>query len=89
MKKISNFAYPLVFRDKSVYKMYREKFVKNEVEIRPIVSGNISQQPFFKKHSDLRLNLKNASYIHENGFYFPNNPELNEDEIEYILKLLK
>lgn len=89
LEKISNFAYPLIFKSKSMYKRYREKFQKNNVEIRPIVSGNITEQPFFKKYSSLSLKLKNASYIHENGFYFPNNPELTNEEKYYIKRLLE
>lgn len=89
LEKISNFAYPLIFKSKSMYKSYREKFLKNKVEIRPIVSGNITEQPFFKKYSSLSLKLKNASYIHENGFYFPNNPELTDEEKYYIKRLLE
>ena len=89
LEKISNFAYPLIFKSKLMYKRYREKFLKNNVEIRPIVSGNITEQPFFKKYSSLSLKLKNASYIHENGFYFPNNPELTNEEKYYIKRLLK
>ncbi len=89
LEKISNFAYPLIFKSKLMYKRYREKFLKNNVEIRPIVSGNITEQPFFKKYSSLSLKLKNASYIHENGFYFPNNPELTNEEKYYIKRLLE
>ena len=59
------------------------------VEIRPIVSGNIIEQPFFKKYSDKNYKLKNATFIHENGFYFPNNPDLTSEEIEILIDLLK
>ena len=31
LEKISNFAYPLIFKSKSMYKRYREKFLKNNV----------------------------------------------------------
>ena len=86
---ISNFAFPLVFKEKSSYIKYRDKFKKANVEIRPIVSGNISDQPFFKKYSSINKNLKNAVIAHQTGFYFPNNPELSNEEIEYLKNLLK
>ena len=86
---ISNFAFPLVFKEKSSYIKYREKFIKANVEIRPIVSGNICDQPFFKKYSSFKKKFKNAEITHQNGFYFPNNPELNNEEIEYLINLIK
>ena len=73
---ISNFAFPLVFNNRDDYFEYRNRFMENGVEIRPIVSGNIIEQPFFNKYSNRIYKLKNATFIHENGFYFPNNPDL-------------
>ena len=85
----SNFAFPLIFENKKDYLEYRTRFIEKGVEIRPIVSGSIIEQPFFKKYSSLVYNLKNASFIHENGFYFPNNPDLTKEEIETLIELLK
>ena len=85
----SNFAFPLIFDNKKDYIEYRTKFIEKNVEIRPIVSGNIVEQPFFKKYLSEVYELKNASYIHENGFYFPNNPDLAEEELEILIELLK
>ncbi len=89
LDKISNFAFPLVFNRRDDYLDYRNKFMNTGVEIRPIVSGNIIEQPFFKKYSDHTYKLKNATFIHENGFYFPNNPDLTKNEIEVLINLLK
>lgn len=86
---ISNFAFPLVFNNRDDYFKYRNRFMENGVEIRPIVSGNIIEQPFFNKYSDRNYKLKNATFIHENGFYFPNNPDLTSEEKEFLIDLLK
>ena len=86
--KISNFAFPLVFKEKESYFNYKDKFIKANVEIRPIVSGNICDQPFFKKYSNFKSNLKNAMIAHQNGFYFPNNPELSNKEVNYLSSLI-
>ena len=80
---VSNFAFPLIFNNTNDYLNYRKRFIENGVEIRPIVSGNIIKQPFFKKYSSKSYSLKNATFIHENGFYFPNNPDLNDEEIKF------
>jgi CDP-4-dehydro-6-deoxyglucose reductase, E1 len=86
---VSNFAFPLIFNNTKDYLNYRKRFIENGVEIRPIVSGNIIKQPFFKKYSSKSYSLKNATFIHENGFYFPNNPDLNDEEIKILIDLLK
>ena len=92
MDFVSNFAYPLVCRDREAFEEYKEKFEKNHVEIRPIVSGSIVEQPFFReylKKNKLSFSCPNAKKIHQFGFYIPNNPELTENEKKLICKLLK
>ena len=79
LNKISNFAFPFEYRD---------LFLKNEIEIRPIVAGNITKQPFFKKYSKKEYKMDNAEIIHENGFYIPNNPELTTNEIKKLGELI-
>ena len=83
MDFVSNFAYPLIFKDKETCEKYKKKF--SEVEIRPIVGGSMSNQPFLK----LNLDCVNSKRIHKCGFYIPNNPELTKEEIEKICNLLK
>ncbi len=86
---VSNFGFPLLFRDKIKFEKYRDLFIKNEIEIRPIIGGDISKQPFFRKWVDSIEDFPNISDIHVNGFYFGNNPEMNDEEIGRIVKLLK
>jgi len=88
LSKVSNFAFPLVFRSKSSFNKYRELFEKNNVEIRPIVGGNITQQPFYVSSYGKNNNMKNSELIHSNGFYIPNNPELSEYELKKLCDLI-
>lgn len=86
---LSNFAVPVICRSKKIRDRLVDK-CKDKLEIRPIVGGNIAQQPFFKKylpHFTDTLNKSNARIIHEQGLYFGNNPELTEKEIGTIIKL--
>lgn len=85
---VSNFAFPLVCKSRKIRKAFVKK-CKNNIEIRPIVGGDISSQPFFKKYIDKAGNFhcENAQLVHEQGFYFGNNPDLTSDEIERIIKL--
>lgn len=92
MSFVSNFAYPLICKDKESFREYKEKFEKNDIEIRPIVGGSIVEQPFFRdyvKKNNLDFNCPNAKKIHQFSFYIPNNPELTEEEKDLICKLLK
>lgn len=92
IKFISNFAYPLVCKNKDIFNVYKNKFKENDIEIRPIVGGSMVKQPFFKeylKKKGLSYSCPNAEKIHEMGFYFPNNPELTEKEKKIIINLIK
>lgn len=90
MDFISNFATPLVFKTKKLFNRYRKKFAKAAIELRPIIAGDITKQPFFVSTPELpRFNCPNASFIHQNGFYFCNNPELSNEELNLLCNLLK
>ena len=77
-------GFPLVFKSKDLAISYRNIFKSNEIEIRPIVGGNITQQPFFIKYFGESYRMPNAELIHEQGFYIPNNPELTSSELKTI-----
>jgi CDP-6-deoxy-D-xylo-4-hexulose-3-dehydrase len=88
MNTISNFGFPLLFKNKETFEKYKKLFVENMVEIRPIIGGNIANQPFMKKWIKLSGKCKNMEEIHDQGFYFGNNPELTKEEINRIKSLL-
>lgn len=90
MNLISNFAMPVVCKSKELLKKYKERFIENEIEIRPIIAGNIEAQPFYKKYVSANNNdCQNSKFIHENGFYFGNNPELTQEELSLLCNLFK
>lgn len=88
MDVVSNFAMPVICKDEDGFRKYRRKFEEAEVEIRPIIAGNMAKQPFYKKHVRDGSFCPNADFIHRNGFYFPNNPELTEEETLLLSELL-
>ena len=91
MSFVSNFAYPLVFKDKKLFEKYKKLFADANIEIRPIVGGAMTEQPFYKSNINDNLSemsCPNAKTVHNNGFYFPNNPELTLEEKDTIKKLL-
>ncbi len=88
MDKISNFAIPVITKSKDLFMKYKQVFENNEIEIRPIIAGNIALQPFLREYLANQPSCPTAQYVHENGFYFGNNPELASDEIDLFKKIL-
>ena len=85
MNLISNFAFPIICKNKKIFKKYVNKFKKLNVEIRPIIAGNITKQPFFKKYVKAKYILPNAEMAHNNAFYCPNNYEMTKENIKRII----
>lgn len=86
---LSNFAIPVICKTKQLRNEIVEK-CEGVLEIRPVVAGDISKQPFFQKYMPQFLKLmknSNAGVVHEQGLYFGNNPELTNDEIATILDI--
>lgn len=84
----SNFAIPLVCRSQEIRDMLVRRS-RGKIEIRPIVGGNMTKQPFFQKYiKTFPVELyKNANIAHEQGLYFGNNPELTRKEIDEIISI--
>ncbi len=88
MDVVSNFAIPVIIKDALKVDHYIEKFNKNHVEIRPMIAGSMARQPFYRKYIGNPGYQPNSEFIHKNSFYFGNNPELSDSEIELLCRLL-
>ena len=89
MSVISNFGVPLIFKNKDLFEKYRSRFENEGIEIRPIISGNIANQPFYKKYNQGNIDVcKNSEFVHQHGFYFGNNPEMTREEIDFICSVI-
>lgn len=86
MTKISNFAFPLICKNKTLRDRYIKLAKKAQIEIRPIISGNINDQAFFKKYVKYKFSLTNTEKMHDCGFYFGNNPDMTKKEIDKLIK---
>ena len=81
---VSNFCYPIFAENKQkLTDMLRSK----NIECRPLICGSMGNQPFYtniygKKH------LPNCDYIDRFGIYIPNNPDLTQSELEYIVEVV-
>ena len=88
MDIVSNFSMPVICKTPELAAKYKAKFIESEVEIRPIIAGNMTKQPFYKKYVENIKPCPNSELIHTNGFYFGNNPEMTEDELNFLSHLL-
>ena len=71
------------------FNLKKQEFIAEGVEIRPIVGGNMTKQPFFKKYVGESYMLQDVDFVHENSFYIPNNPDLSEEDINRLINLVK
>lgn len=82
---VSNFAVPVICKSKEIKDELINKCA-DKIEIRPIVGGDITNQPFFKKYViNNNFSCPNAKLVHHQGLYFGNNPELTAEEINKII----
>ncbi len=85
---LSNFAYPVICRDKKIKGKYFERFSGAGIEIRPMIAGNIQNQPFYSKYIKESFDLPGTDKIHDCGFYCGNYPELSNTDIQTISSCL-
>ena len=86
---LSTFAFPLVCKTADLRKKYLKKFIDAGVEIRPMIAGNMQEQPFYKKYVNDLYELPGADMMHTNGFYCGNYPELLEEDLLVFESILK
>jgi CDP-6-deoxy-D-xylo-4-hexulose-3-dehydrase len=89
MDAVSNFSMPIICKTPELAKLYKTKFEEAGVEIRPVIAGNMTEQPFYRKYVDDTAARPNSDFVHANGFYFGNNPEMTEDELTTLCSLLE
>lgn len=87
MDTYSSFSTPIVCKNKEDKEIILKRCEEAGIESRPIVGGNITSQPFFKKYVG-EFDCPNAKIIHENGLYVANNPHLTEEDISEIKEAL-
>lgn len=88
IKKLSTFALPIVCKSPELREKYLSRFSGAGIEIRPMIAGNIQRQPFYSKYVIKKFNLPGTDFLHENGFYCGNYPELTEIDLETISSCL-
>ena len=84
----SSFVLPFFFKDAKKKPLFQECMMKEGIESRPLISGNLLRQPFLNQYYD-PTNFKNADFIHENAFYIGNNQFVDATRMERLGQLMK
>jgi CDP-6-deoxy-D-xylo-4-hexulose-3-dehydrase len=88
IKTLSTFAIPVVCKTPKLRERYLSRFSGAGIEIRPMIAGNMQHQPFYKKYVKEVFELPGTDFLHNNGFYCGNYPELTEADLETITSCL-
>ena len=81
LRLISNFGYATFVKNRlEVYKYLKSK----NIQTRPLICGNMGQQPFLKSKNIIKKNLISANFIDRNGIYLPNHANLSLTDVDYI-----
>lgn len=89
LSRISNFSFPVLCRRPELRERYLNQFSGAGIEIRPMIAGNIQKQPFYLKYVKNIVELPGTDFIHHNGFYCGNYPELTETDLETLSSCLR
>lgn len=82
---ISNFAMPIVSRNRN---KIVQKLTKHNIEVRPLIAGNMATKPMWTYKYPTRLSLPNCELIEKYGFYIPNHQDLSKKDISEIIDII-
>lgn len=85
------FGYSIVVKKESPFssRQLATFLESNNIEVRPIMSGNMVEQPSSQLYNyRISGNLENSSYIMYNGLYLPNHQEIKKPQREFIAKVI-
>lgn len=80
----SAFCLPILCRQPEFKERYKRKFGDSGIEIRPMIAGNIQNQPFYRRYQTKIFDLPGTEEIDACGFYCGNYPELDDADLQCI-----
>lgn len=87
IEHLSSFAMPVIATSHEILRKTLERFENAGVETRPVIAGDITEHPFWKNALP-KADCPTARIVHSQGFYFPNNPDLTEEEVRLLCELV-
>jgi CDP-6-deoxy-D-xylo-4-hexulose-3-dehydrase len=85
---ISSFCLPFIFKKLEDKNTFIKACKDSEIEIRPIIGGNLLNQPCFSSYGNAN-EFSTAQIVHENGFYIGNNQFVNDERLDLLLQIIK
>lgn len=86
----SNFCLPFVCSCTEKKKDFTNKLIENEIEFRPIISGNLLRQPFLKDYKiTTKKKATNADIIHDLGLYIGNSQFVGKKHLNKLEEILE
>ena len=79
---VSSFAIPIVNSKRN--DIIRD-LVDNNIEVRPLIAGNMANKPMWKGD---KQGLNNCELLEEQGFYIPNHQDLSKEDIDIIVNII-
>jgi len=86
---LSAFSLSFLCKNRNLRDKYVERFLSNGVEVRPLIAGNMANQPYYRKYIKKTYSLPGADMLDECGFYCGNYPDMNDEDITLINKCLE
>lgn len=78
---VSCFAYPIIHPNT---KDIVADLQSNEIEVRPLIAGSMSKQPFFTNVYGTKHNVPFAETVHDHGIYLPLHPKMTDEHVDFI-----
>ncbi len=91
IEDVSNsYGFPMIFRDKTIYVSLLNLFKNNGIEYRPLIYGNLLNQPYLSHHKlDYFKPIQKIPTIDDLGVMLPNNQKLRNNDFELLRSLIK
>ena len=86
----SSFCLPFICKSPEIKKSLEKHFNGNNIETRPLCSGNLLRQPFLRRIEGMPAadTFVNAEFLHDNGFFIGNNHMIEESDWMILERIL-
>lgn len=81
----SSFCFPFIAKETKYKNILLDKFKQNGIEYRPVVGGNLLQQPYLRNY---KARVPKADILHKNGIYIGNNQFVTEKDMRWLENIL-
>lgn len=85
---VSSFCLPFHFKDQDMKLKFQRKLAEEGIESRPVISGNLLNQPFLSAHGENTF-LANAQFIDSNAFYIGNNQFVDDRRLMVLSNIME